>query len=114
MPKLPVPATFNFLHARAHAVSRIIRLVATSAALVALGSAATLVALAPKLADAAGDATHPGIFRIPLDTPLTERAVYPPGIAVGSFDGAYTVATMYKSDVFAGNKVAFWEAKPAP
>jgi uncharacterized cupin superfamily protein len=39
---------------------------------------------------------------------LTERAVYPPGIAVGNFDGAYTMATMYKSGVFAGNKVAFW------
>jgi uncharacterized cupin superfamily protein len=67
-----------------------------------------MVTPGPKPAGAAGDATHPGIFRIPLDTPLTERAVYPPGIAVGSFDGAYTIATMYKSGVFAGNKVAFW------
>jgi uncharacterized cupin superfamily protein len=108
MPKLSVPATLNFLHARTHAVSRIIRLVAASAALVALGSLSTMVMLGPKPADAAGDATHPGIFRIPLDTPLTERAVYPPGIAVGSFDGAYAMATMYKSGVFAGNKVAFW------
>jgi uncharacterized cupin superfamily protein len=108
MPKLSVPATLNFLHARTHAVSRIIRLVAASAALVALGSLSTMVMLEPKPADAAGDATHPGIFRVPLDTPLTERAVYPPGIAVGSFDGAYAMATMYKSGVSAGNKVAFW------
>jgi uncharacterized cupin superfamily protein len=108
MPKLSVPATLNFLHARTHAVSRIIRLVAASAALVALGSLSTMVMLGPKPADAAGDAAHPRIFRIPLDTPLTERAVYPPGIAVGSFDGAYTIATMYKSGVFAGNKVALW------
>ena len=96
MPKLSVPAASGF------------RLLAASAALVALGSLSTMVMLGPKPAGAAGDAAHPGIVRIPLDTALTERAVYPPGIAVGSFDGAYTMATMYKSAVFAGNKMAFW------
>jgi len=64
--------------------------------------------LGPKPAGAVGEGSHPGIVRIPLDTQLTERAVYPPGIALGNFDGAYTMATMYKSGVFAGNKVAFW------
>jgi len=58
-------------------------------------------------ASAAGEGSYPGIVRIPPDTALTERAVYPPGVAVGNFDGAYTMATMYKSGVFAGNKVAF-------
>jgi hypothetical protein len=85
MPKVSVPATLGFLNARIRAVSRIIRLVVASAALVAVGSLSTMVTLGPKPADAAGDATHPGIFRIPLDTPLTERAIYRPGIAVGSF-----------------------------
>src|SRR5260370_20294828 len=107
MPKVSAPATLGFLDARTRAV-RWIRLLAASAALVAVGSLSTLVMLGPKLAGAAGEATHPGIFRIPLDTPLTERAVYPAGIAVGNFDGGYTIATMYKSGVFTGNKVALW------
>jgi hypothetical protein len=67
---------------------------------------ATLVTLGAK--SAAAEVSHPGIVRISLETQLTERAVYPPGICQGNFDGAYTMATMYKSGVFAGNKVAFW------
>lgn len=38
---------------------------------------------------------------IPLGTPLTEHLVYPPGIPVGNFDGAYKEATVHKSDVYA-------------
>jgi uncharacterized cupin superfamily protein len=104
MPKASVPATLGFLNARRRAL-KWIGLVIASAALIAVGG---LVTLGPKPAGAAGEGSHPGIVRIPLDTQLTERAVYPPGIAVGNFDGAYRMATMYKSGVFAGNKVAFW------
>jgi len=107
MPKASAPATLGFLNANTPAARRI-RVVIASAALVAVGGLSTLVMPGPKPAGAAGEGSHPGIFRIPLDTPLTERAVYPPGIAVGNFDGAYTMATMYKSVAFAGNKVAFW------
>jgi uncharacterized cupin superfamily protein len=107
MLKVSAPATPGFLNARTRAV-RLICLVVASAALVAVGGLTTLVMLGPKPAGAASEGMHPGIFRIPLDTPLTERAVYPPGIAVGNFDGAYTMATKYKSAAFAGNKVAFW------
>jgi len=107
MPKTSVPATLGFLNARRRAL-KWIGLVIASAALIVVGGLATLVALGPKPAGAAGEGSHPGIVRIPLDTQLTERAVYPPGIALGNFDGAYTMATMYKSGVFAGNKVAFW------
>jgi uncharacterized cupin superfamily protein len=81
---------------------------AAGAALVAIGCLCGLIAPGLKSAGAAGEAAHPGIVSIPLNTPLLERAVYPPGVALGSFDGAYTMATMYKSGVFAGNKVAFW------
>jgi uncharacterized cupin superfamily protein len=107
MATISAPTALGFLAARTRAARRI-RLVIASIALVAVGALSTLVMLGPKSAGAAGEETHPGIVRIQLDTPLTERAVYPPGIAVGSFDGAYTMATMYKSGVFAGNKVAFW------
>jgi uncharacterized cupin superfamily protein len=105
MPKASVPATFGFLNA-GRCTLRWIGLVIASVALIAVGGLANLVTLGPKPAGAEG--SHPGIVRIPLDTQLTERAVYPPGIALGNFDGAYTKETMYKSGVFAGNKVAFW------
>jgi uncharacterized cupin superfamily protein len=82
--------------------------VIASAALIAVGGVTTLVTLGPKSASAANEVLHPGIVRIPLDTLLTERAVYPPGIALGNFNGAYAMATMYKSGVFAGNKAALW------
>ena len=59
----------------------------------------------------AAENVRAGIVPIPLGTPLTERAVYPPGVPVGDFDGAYKMATMYKSGVYAGNKVAFWESE---
>jgi uncharacterized cupin superfamily protein len=59
----------------------------------------------------AAENVQPGIVPIPLSTPLTERAVYPPGVPMGGFDGAYKMATMYKSGVYAGNKVAFWESE---
>ena len=107
MAKISAPAPLGLLNGRTRAARRI-RLVIASAALIAVGALSTLVMLGPKPAGAAREGSLPGIFRIPLDTPLTERAVYPPGIAVGNFDGAYTMATMYKSGVFAGNKVAFW------
>ena len=93
---------------RTSGLARHIRLVIASAALVATGSLSTLILQGLGPASAAGENARPGIVRIPLDTVLTERAVYPPGIAVGNFDGAYIMATMYKSGVFAGNKVAFW------
>jgi uncharacterized cupin superfamily protein len=107
MAPAPAPATLGFLHARTRAARRI-RLAIASTALVAIGSLSTLALQGLGPASAAGEGSHPGIVRIPPDTALTERAVYPPGVAVGNFDGAYTMATMYKSGVFAGNKVAFW------
>ena len=107
MTKVSASRTFGFLNARTGIVRRI-RLVIASATLVAVGSLSTLIMQGLGPAGAAGEGSHPGIVRIPLDTALTERAVYPPGVAVGNFDGAYIMATMYKSGVFAGNKVAFW------
>jgi uncharacterized cupin superfamily protein len=107
MVKVSAPARLGFLNAITH-TARWIPLVVASATLLAICGLSPLVILGLKPAGAAGEGTRPGIFRIPLDTPLTERAVYPPGIAIGNFDGAYTMATMYKSGVFAGNKVAFW------
>lgn len=110
MPKASVPATLGFLNAGGRALA-CISLAIAAAALMAVGGVAALVMLGPKSASAAGEVSRPGIVRIPLDTRLTERAVYPPGIAQGDFDGAYTMATMYKSSVFAGNKVAFWASE---
>jgi len=107
MPKASAPTALGFLNPSGRAL-RWIGLVIASVALIAVGGVATLVTLGPKSASAADEVSHPGIVRIPLDTSLTERAVYPPGIALGNFNGAYTMATMYKSGVFAGNKVAFW------
>ena len=59
----------------------------------------------------AAENVRSGIVPILLSTPLTERAVYPPGVPMGDFDGAYKMATMYKSGVYSGNKVAFWESE---
>jgi len=83
-------------------------LLTASAALIAIGNLSNLMAPGLKYAVAAGEGQRPGIHLIPLDAPLAERHVYPPGIAVGNFDGAYTMATLYKSGVFPGNKVALW------
>jgi uncharacterized cupin superfamily protein len=107
MPKVSAATALGFLNPRGRAL-RWIGLVIASVALIAVGGVATLVTLGPKSASAAEEVSHPGIVRIPLDTSLTERAVYPPGIALGNFNGAYTMATLYKSGVFAGNKVALW------
>ena len=107
MPKASAAAALGFLKMRSRAV-KWIGLVIASVALVAFGGLATPIWLGPRPAGAAGEGWHPGIVRVPLDAQLTERAVYPPGIAVGNFDGAYALATMYKSGVFAGNKVALW------
>ena len=107
MAKASVLATLGFLNARSRTL-KWIGLAIASAALIAVGGLAALITLGPKPAGAVGEGSHPRIVRIPLDTQLTERAVYPPGIALGNFDGAYMMATMYKSGVFAGNKVAFW------
>jgi uncharacterized cupin superfamily protein len=60
----------------------------------------------------AADNASPGIIPISLGTQTTEKFVYPPGVAVGSFDGAYKEATVYKSGVHAGDRVAFWESEP--
>ena len=60
---------------------------------------------------AAAAEPRPGIVPVPPNALLTERRVYPPGIAVGDFDGAYRMATLYKSAVFAANKVAIWESE---
>jgi uncharacterized cupin superfamily protein len=101
-----MPKALGFLIARRRPL-KWIGLVIAFAAVIAVGGPPT-VTLGPKPAGAASEGSHPGIVRIPLDTQLTERAVYAPGIAVGNFDGAYRMATMYRSGVFAGNKVAFW------
>jgi uncharacterized cupin superfamily protein len=107
MAKVSSPARSGF-HNASTSTARRIRLGIASVALLAIGGLSPLVTLWSKSAGADGEGTHPAIFRVPLDTPLAERAVYPPGIAIGNFDGAYTMATMYKSRVFDGNKVAFW------
>jgi len=104
-----MPAMPGFLNVRRRALGWAGFAVASATVAVAVaGGLATVIALQPRPAGAAGEAAHPGIVRIALDTPLTERFVYPPGVALGTFDGAYTMATMYRSGVFAGNKVAFW------
>ncbi len=59
---------------------------------------------------AAADNAGPRIVPIPLNTPLTDNLVYPPQVPVGDFDGAYKEATVYRSDIHAGNQVAFWES----
>jgi uncharacterized cupin superfamily protein len=107
MPKAWAPATLGFLKVRRR-VLKWMGLLIASAALIAVGGLAPLVTLGPKPAGAAGEGSHPGIVRVPLDAQLTERGVYPPEIPVGNFDGAYALATTYKSGVFAGNKVALW------
>jgi uncharacterized protein len=68
-------------------------------------------AAAPQSSGAVGD-RRPGIVRIPADTPLTERGAYPPELRVGDFDGAYKLATVFKSALYPANKVAFWESEP--
>jgi uncharacterized cupin superfamily protein len=60
---------------------------------------------------AAADNASPGIVPIPLDTPLTDHLVYPPSIPIGNFNGAYNEATVYKSGIYASNRVAFWESE---
>jgi uncharacterized cupin superfamily protein len=107
MPNVSASTSLGFLKARRRAL-KCIGLLTASAGLIAIGGLAAMVALGPKPAGAAGEGSHPGIVRVPLDAQLTERGVYPPGIPVGNFDGAYALATMYKSGVFAGNKVALW------
>ena len=112
MSKASALVTSNF-NATTRAIRRI-RLMVAAAVLVAAGALSTLLMGGPKLAGAAGEERHPGIFRVPLDVPLTERAAYSPGIALGNFDGAFRMATMYKSGVLGGNTVAFGEAKQEP
>ena len=70
-----------------------------------------LLAPVPQLASAE-DAQHPGMIPIARDTPLTEKHVYPPGVALGGFDGAYLEGTVYKSGAVAGSRVAFWGSEP--
>jgi uncharacterized cupin superfamily protein len=60
---------------------------------------------------AAADNASPAIVPISLGTPTTENFVYPPQVPVGNFDGAYKEATVYRSGVYAGNRVAFWESE---
>lgn len=105
MPK--ASAMPSFLNARRRALEWV-GLTVACAGLIAAGGLAALVMLGPRPAGAAGEGSHPGIVPISLDAQLTERGVYPPGIPIGNFDGAYALATMYKSGVFAGNKVALW------
>lgn len=59
----------------------------------------------------AAEKAHPGIVLISLQTPMLETLVYPPGIPMGNFDGAYKLAKLYVSGVHAGNKVALWESE---
>jgi uncharacterized cupin superfamily protein len=80
------------------------------AAVIAAGALPGLRSAASLRPAAAANNASPGIVPIPLSTPLTDRLVYPPGMAVGNFDGAYKEATVYRSGVFAGNGVAFWES----
>jgi len=107
MRKSSAPGRLGFPRLRNRSV-KWLGLVAISAALVAFGGALSLVIPSLKHAAAAEERLHAGILSVPLDTPLTEHLVYPPGIALGSFDGAYTMATVYKSGVVVGNRVAFW------
>lgn len=107
MPNASAPATLGFLRVRRRAL-KWNGLMIAFAALIAVGALGALVTVGPKPAGAAGEGPHPGIALVPLDAQLTERGVYPPGIPVGNFDGAYALATMYKSGAFAGNKVALW------
>src|SRR5262245_17847504 len=109
MPKASLPTERGLLNTRSRALW--ICLAIVYAVLVAVGAVATVVTLGSKSASVAAEASRPGIVRISLDTPLTERAIYPPGIAQGDFDGAYTMATLYKSGVFARNKVSFWASE---
>lgn len=83
-----------------------------AAMLVAFGSAGTYLFFAASRAAAAVDEKHPGIVLAPLTASLTERSIYPPGVAVGKFDGAYVMATLYKSRSTDGNKVALWGSEP--
>ncbi len=101
----PANAPFGFARWRTRAL-RWAGLITASAASLAIGSLSILIALGWK--HAVGEGSHPGIHVIPLDAPLSEHGVYPPGIAVGNFDGAYTMATLFKSGVLAENKVALW------
>ena len=103
----PAKTSIGSFRARARAL-RWMGLLTASVALIAIGSLLNLIAPGLKHAVAAGERQHPGIHLIPLDAPLAEHGVYPPGIALGNFDGAYALATLYRSGVFAGNKVALW------
>ena len=82
MPKASVPAEHGFLNTRRRALAWIS--LAIACAVLIVGGVATLVTLGAK--SAAAEVSHPGIVRISLETQLTERAVYPPGIAQGNFD----------------------------
>ena len=104
MPKPPAPAALDFLHARQpdHPAGGRLRSAGRARQPIHDGHARTETCGCGRRHGASGHISHSA------RQALTERAVYPPGIAVGSFDGAYAMATMYKSGVFAGNKVAFW------
>ena len=104
-PKMPLAAP----RSRA-SVLRSMGLLAASAALLAVGKLSSL--MAPGSSAAAADEGQRGIRLVPLDAPLTEHGVYPPGIAQDGFDGAYTLATLYKSAAFASHKVALWASAP--
>jgi len=89
---------------------RLPQLVAGPVALVAIVLCGLLVPV-PQFASA-DDAKRPGMMPIARDTPLTEKHVYPPGVALGGFDGAYTEGTVYKPSAVAGSRVAFWASEP--
>jgi uncharacterized cupin superfamily protein len=78
---------------------------------IAAGGLLDVRSVAPLRAAAAAETAGPRIVPVPPGTPLTDRFVYPPQVPVGTFDGAYIEATVYKSGVFAGNRVAFWESE---
>jgi uncharacterized cupin superfamily protein len=82
------------------------------AALVMVGGLPSFDSSAAPESAAAAEGGHPGIAPILPDTPLTESGVYPPEVRVGGFDGAYKLATVFKSAAYPGNKVAFWESEP--
>lgn len=88
-------------------------LVASSvAALIMVGGFPSFDLSAVPESAAVAESGPPGIAPILPATPATESGVYPPELRVGSFDGAYKLATVFMSAAYPGNKVAFWESEP--
>jgi uncharacterized cupin superfamily protein len=61
---------------------------------------------------AAAEGAHPGITAIARGTLPTEVHAFPPEMRVGTFDGAFKLATVYRSAGYPDHKVAFFESEP--